>query len=640
MIVFLGFALQGFGQTQPQTCNGALGDPVIKEDFGSGSNPGGPLAAGITDMTYAANPNMPKDGEYTILTNTNNAVYGAWYKVPADHTGNPNGYMMVINASLTPSTFFTQQAHGLCPNTTYEFAAYIFNLITPAAFADNPAQPNITFTIEDAATKLPFPPAYTTGPIPSALSLYTGWVKYSTYFTTPANVTDVQVVMSNSGPGGNGNDFLLDDITFRACGPVMNVGFGTPSLQTAPPVCQGTNVNYTLQANGLSSGAVYYWQVNTGGQWTDIPGQTGSSYQVNIPNAAAGTYQYRVGAENGTSNSPQCRVYSGPATLTVNPLPVVQAANPPPVCFGTPLQLTATGGATYIWTKPDLTTTTQNPLVIPNATMADAGNYSVVAYSAAGCASPPKQVTATVLPAIVAVVNNPSPICSGDQTQLTASGGTVYSWSPSTGLSDPNIANPVAKPEQTTAYAVQIGNGACSVSKDVTVTVYQSPQATAGSNFALFEGQSRRLDGKVSGDDITGYSWSPTTFLDDPNSLTPVATPTDDITYTLKVETKNCGIAISSVFIRLYKKITIPNTFSPNSDGINDNWDIDALITYPDCSVLIFNRYGQQVYQSTGYARPWDGTYNGAPLPPGTYYYIIDLKNNTPKLTGWVLIVR
>jgi gliding motility-associated-like protein len=92
--------------------------------------------------------------------------------------------------------------------------------------------------------------------------------------------------------------------------------------------------------------------------------------------------------------------------------------------------------------------------------------------------------------------------------------------------------------------------------------------------------------------------------------------------------------------VRVYKKIIIPNTFSPNNDGINDYWNIDALVTYPGSSILIFNRYGQQVYQSTGYARPWDGTYNGSPLPQGTYYYIIDLKNNTPKLTGWVLIVR
>jgi len=96
----------------------------------------------------------------------------------------------------------------------------------------------------------------------------------------------------------------------------------------------------------------------------------------------------------------------------------------------------------------------------------------------------------------------------------------------------------------------------------------------------------------------------------------------------------------SSVFVKVYKKITIPNTFSPNGDGRNDYWDIDALITYPESLMLVFDRYGQQVFRSVGYANPWDGKYNGQPVPVGTYYYVLDLKNNTPKISGWVLVVR
>jgi gliding motility-associated-like protein len=128
--------------------------------------------------------------------------------------------------------------------------------------------------------------------------------------------------------------------------------------------------------------------------------------------------------------------------------------------------------------------------------------------------------------------------------------------------------------------------------------------------------------------------------LSDPTSPTAIASPTDNITYTLHAVSESCGISTSSVYIRVYKKIVIPNAFSPNNDGINDNWNIDALVTYPESSVLIYNRYGQQVYQSTGYAKPWDGTVNGAPLPGGTYYYVIDLKNSTPKIAGWVLIIK
>jgi gliding motility-associated-like protein len=86
--------------------------------------------------------------------------------------------------------------------------------------------------------------------------------------------------------------------------------------------------------------------------------------------------------------------------------------------------------------------------------------------------------------------------------------------------------------------------------------------------------------------------------------------------------------------------IIIPNTFTPNGDGVNDTWDIKYLDTYATCSVDIFTRWGQKVYSSTGYPIPWDGTYRGAALPTGTYYYIINLKNGLNPLSGFVAIVH
>jgi gliding motility-associated-like protein len=87
-------------------------------------------------------------------------------------------------------------------------------------------------------------------------------------------------------------------------------------------------------------------------------------------------------------------------------------------------------------------------------------------------------------------------------------------------------------------------------------------------------------------------------------------------------------------------EITIPNTFTPNGDGINDYWDISLLPKYKNCTVTIFSRYGTVVYNSIGYAIPWDGTYNGKQLPVGTYYYVIDLKTGGSKLAGSVAIIR
>jgi gliding motility-associated-like protein len=86
--------------------------------------------------------------------------------------------------------------------------------------------------------------------------------------------------------------------------------------------------------------------------------------------------------------------------------------------------------------------------------------------------------------------------------------------------------------------------------------------------------------------------------------------------------------------------LVIPNTFTPNGDGVNDTWDIKYISAYPQCSVRVFNRWGQNVYTSTGYGTPWNGAYGGSPLPAGTYYYVIDLNNNTAPLAGFVAIVR
>jgi gliding motility-associated-like protein len=87
-------------------------------------------------------------------------------------------------------------------------------------------------------------------------------------------------------------------------------------------------------------------------------------------------------------------------------------------------------------------------------------------------------------------------------------------------------------------------------------------------------------------------------------------------------------------------KITLNNAFTPNGDGINDYWNINNIENYPNCSVVINNRYGNQVYHSLGYSAAWDGKYKKMDLPAGTYYYIIDLKDNNKPITGFVTLIR
>ncbi|HZY38033.1 MAG TPA: gliding motility-associated C-terminal domain-containing protein [Mucilaginibacter sp.] len=648
-LFFLVFIASGrLCYAQASKCNGALGDPVIDEDFGAGTNPGPQLGLGITNMEYTTN-NCPNDGQYTIynsLTGAGNCHPETWYNIPTDHTGNPNGYMMIINASYQPSIFFYQQAKGLCPNTTYEFSAWIINLCIPGFVTASYSQPNITFTIQASdGNILATDTTGTIQPTPyNQEQQRPNWVKYGVYFTTPANVSDVTVVMTNNAPGGNGNDFIMDDITFRACGPIIEEGFSTIGGSKNRSLCQGGSATYTLKTKVISEGVpALQWQASsTTSPWTDVPGATADSLVVPFTNASPNVYQYRLGVSNGSViTDASCRVYSQPLSVYVNPLPVVSPFPDQKVCEGDQLVLNATGGGSYTWTGPGLAPTSENPLVIGNVSPANAGTYTVVAVSDSGCTAPPVQAKVTVVPKVVPGISGNVAICAGESTQLNATGGLYYRWTPSTGLDNDTLANPTATPLQTTTYTAHISNGGCvDSSKSVTVTVNQNPVANAGNEIFLYEGQSAKLNGTIKGDNITQYYWTPATFLDDPNSLTPTTTPTENITYTLTAVSQSCGTSTSSVYVRVYKKVTIPNAFSPNNDGINDYWNITALNTYPESITQVFNRYGQQVFQSTGYARPWDGTNNGKPLPAGTYYYIIDLKDGQHKLSGWVLVVK
>lgn len=627
-------------------CNGSYGDPVVKLDFGSGVNTiGGPLSSDITSMTYV--PDCANDGQYSIVS-SQTGCHDTWHTVNHDHTGNAGGYMMLVNASYAPSIFFTETKDlNLCENTTYEFSAYVLNLFKLSSSNANTVQPDLLFTIKKTdGTVLA---EYDTNTIQPTAN--PEWVKYSVPFSTGAGVTKIVLEIRNNGPGGYGNDLLLDDIEFRACGPTIKIGFTTVDDTQPKNTCKGQVQNYNLIAdlgNGYSNPKVQ-WQNSTDGgvTWTNIPGATNLSYSFQFgSDKPVGIYQYRMAAAEGDNiNSSTCRVYSDVRTVTVNDYldkPVITAA---PVCEGDALMLTATPGAIrYEWTGPGVTDNNkaQNPLVIDNATVAANGDYQVTVFSAGDCPTLSDKVTVTVNLKPVIPVLTPAPICKGDLIILneTTPNAKSYSWSPVTGLSDPTAANPTAMPTETTTYTVTVtSNGDCTATQTVTVTVMPTPEASISPQKKIFEGQSVVLDAGAKYADT--YLWSPADGLDDPTKLNPVASPTDDVTYTLKASSGiGCGYVNASVFVRVYKKIVIPSTFSPNGDGLNDNWDIEALSTYPQCSLNVFNRNGQKVYASTGYNKPWSGAYKGYALPPGTYYYVIDLKSGAPLLSGWVLIVR
>jgi gliding motility-associated-like protein len=86
--------------------------------------------------------------------------------------------------------------------------------------------------------------------------------------------------------------------------------------------------------------------------------------------------------------------------------------------------------------------------------------------------------------------------------------------------------------------------------------------------------------------------------------------------------------------------VIIPNTFTPNGDGINDTWNLKYIESYPNCIIQIYNRYGTKVFFSNGYPAAWNGKYKGANVPDGTYYYVINLDSKLKPLGGHVTVIR
>ncbi|KAF2329629.1 T9SS type B sorting domain-containing protein [Flavobacterium ginsenosidimutans] len=293
-----------------QLCTGSLGDAVVKIDFGTGtSSHGTALGTGITSYTWTT-ADFPNDGSYTIEKTTNTP--GTWWTT-TDHTG--GGYMMVVNASLsTTDYFYKNTVTGLCPDTTYEFAAWIMNLLR----SNDTSPPNITFTIESTTGTILG--TYNTGDI--ALNSSAVWKQYGFYFTTPTGISTVVIRMRNNKAGAApGNDIALDDITFRACGPTVTSAIQN-NTNTNLTICQGDTQSYTLTGTVSSgySNPAYQWQVSSdnGTTWSDISGANALTYTF-VPNSTAGTYLYRMAvAQSSNISSATCRVVSNMISFKVN----------------------------------------------------------------------------------------------------------------------------------------------------------------------------------------------------------------------------------------------------------------------------------------------------------------------------------
>ncbi len=262
------------------------------------------------------------------------------------------------------------------------------------------------------------------------------------------------------------------------------------------------------------------------------------------------------------------------------------------------------------------------------------------AYSGASC-STIKTLPVTISPTPKVVFDTVKPFCLSDASQLITQGkdtvgvvGTfIYQGQGITadGVFSPSIAG-VGKKEILYVYKTIIG---CSDSASQMIEVVKDPTVVLPEKVYILEGGTFRFTPIITGD-VVVYKWEPPTYIDNTAIREATTRASKDITYRLTVNTLSGCSDYDDVNVIFLQKPVIPSAFSPNGDGINDAWRIQALNSYPNCTVDVYDRYGRQVYRSSGYSIAWDGNN----LAVGVYYYVIDLKNNQKPITGNVTIIR
>jgi gliding motility-associated-like protein len=139
------------------------------------------------------------------------------------------------------------------------------------------------------------------------------------------------------------------------------------------------------------------------------------------------------------------------------------------------------------------------------------------------------------------------------------------------------------------------------------------------------------------------YEWTPAESLNDPLIADPVASPSITTLYTVTgTLTGECSAQAQITITVDGEKIfiTVPPAFSPNGDGVNEMLVIDGITEYQDCVLTIFDGRGRRIYEQKSYNNDWNGTYQGRPVPDGTYFYVFGCPTNERPVTGSVLVFR
>ncbi|MFD2874216.1 FG-GAP-like repeat-containing protein [Mucilaginibacter ximonensis] len=380
-------------------------------------------------------------------------------------------------------------------------------------------------------------------------------------------------------------------------------------------------------------------------------------------------------AGNGLYNAASPVTQKLTVTQPVAPA-VIITADSSKVCQGTPIIVNATitgqvaTDFNFQWTINGVGTGSNSPTLLLNA-VNPTDQLICTATNKTGCLPPGTSNSLTGLnieayssPSITINSSVTGLVCTGQTIIFTAtvSGGAspaAYNWQVNginAGTNSPTFATAtLLNDDIVTCEAADIP-GNCIISKNAVSAPYKVSIVTASNppptlnisiiENGMYEGTYVTMAAHpANAGNIINYQWlvngksaGGNDSIFKSNQL-----HNNDVIVCIVTSDLPCSVPISSNDLKIMlaspATIVIPDTFTPNSDGINDTWLIPSLVSLPNCKVNVYDRYGRLVFHSTGYQNSWDGTRKGALLPFGVYYYVINIAGREP-LSGHVTIIR
>jgi gliding motility-associated-like protein len=320
------------------------------------------------------------------------------------------------------------------------------------------------------------------------------------------------------------------------------------------------------------------------------------------------------------------------------------------LCPGQSIELNATGAGTVIWSPAN--TLSDANILNPIATPTSSTDY-ILNIDNGTCIITDTVSVIIIEEAFLEVED--IEICEGESVVLPVNAlADDFLWTPAIGLSSDTAQNPIASPTETTTYTLTANlNGCNSTTKDLKVTVFPLPTISGFSVQEVFPGLSTDIELDVEFSPVFDYLWSTSLgnqLLDCTNCpAVRLIQPTEDMTVYVQATSLEGCTAQDSISIRITNDcddnfIVLPNSFTPNGDGLNDILYVRGSGLIDIITFKVFSRSGEMVFSSGDKDTGWDGTFNGRELNTGVFVYYVEatcpVTGNVTRKQGNVMLIK